>query len=164
MIRAIVFIMVTLYTMVLQRTRDIAILKANGASNAFLVRQVLAESMLLTFAGAAVGIALSFVATTSLVLGSPIDAADEGGLAIELNKTEDTANGCRSLFLFDNATGHQLNRFQVDLIPRRTDDLTCRVFDQHAAGCDCQSAIGYHCERRREDGTLAETLTNTAAR
>lgn len=65
------------------------------------------------------GLALSFVAATSLVLGSPIHpshAADEGGLAIELNKTEDTADGCRSLFLFDNATGHQLNRFQVDLI------------------------------------------------
>ena len=35
---------------------------------------------------------------------------------IELNKLEDTDEGCRSLFVFDNATGHELNRFQVDLI------------------------------------------------
>ena len=62
------------------------------------------------------GVAVSFVAATSLLLGGAILAADEGGLAIELNKTEDTTGGCRSLFLFDNATGHQLNRFQVDLI------------------------------------------------
>jgi hypothetical protein len=45
----------------------------------------------------------------------PLAAAD-GGLLIELNKLEDTQEGCRSLFVFDNATGHELNRFQVDLI------------------------------------------------
>ena len=55
------FIMVTLYTMVLQRTREIAILKSCGASKAFLWRQVLAESALLTGGGAAAGIALSFL-------------------------------------------------------------------------------------------------------
>jgi hypothetical protein len=37
-------------------------------------------------------------------------------LLIELNKLEDTDQGCRSLFLFDNGTGHELNRFRVDLI------------------------------------------------
>jgi putative ABC transport system permease protein len=57
---AFLFIMVTLYTMVLQRTRDIAILKSLGASRAYLLRQVLAESLLLTAAGAAAGIAFSF--------------------------------------------------------------------------------------------------------
>ncbi len=56
---AFLFIMITLYTMVLQRTRDIAILKSSGATNAFIVRQVLAESVLLTAAGTVVGIALS---------------------------------------------------------------------------------------------------------
>ena len=69
---AFLFIMITLYTMVLQRTRDIAILKANGASNAFLVRQVLAESMLLTFAGTAVGIALSFLAGWAIETAKPL--------------------------------------------------------------------------------------------
>jgi len=42
--------------------------------------------------------------------------AQERRLGIELNKIEDTEEGCRSLFVFDNRTGHQLNRFRVDLI------------------------------------------------
>ena len=49
------------------------------------------------------------------VLAQPLVAA-EAELLIELNKLEDTEQGCRSLFLFDNATGHELNRFRVDLI------------------------------------------------
>jgi hypothetical protein len=48
-------------------------------------------------------------------LTQPLVAA-EAELLIELNKLEDTEQGCRSLFLFDNATGHELNRFRVDLI------------------------------------------------
>jgi putative ABC transport system permease protein len=59
---AFLFIMVTLYTMVLQRTREIAILKSCGASDLFLLRQVLAESLLLTGAGTLVGVAMSFLA------------------------------------------------------------------------------------------------------
>ena len=62
LIIAFLFTMITLYTMVLQRTRDIAILKANGASDSFLVRQVLGESAMLTGAGAVAGVALSFAA------------------------------------------------------------------------------------------------------
>ncbi|MCY2925654.1 MAG: FtsX-like permease family protein, partial [Planctomycetota bacterium] len=56
---AFLFIMITLHTMVLERTREIAILKANGASAFFLVRQVLAESFLLTTTGTLVGLAMS---------------------------------------------------------------------------------------------------------
>lgn len=56
--------------------------------------------------GAALGLA---------VLAQPLVAA-EAELLIELNKLEDTEQGCRSLFLFDNATGHELNRFRIDLI------------------------------------------------
>jgi hypothetical protein len=50
-----------------------------------------------------------------LLCGSPLLAAEEQ-LTIELNKLEDTDEGCRSLFVFDNRTGHELHRFQVDLI------------------------------------------------
>jgi hypothetical protein len=50
-----------------------------------------------------------------LAMAQPLAAA-EAELLIELNKLEDTDQGCRSLFVFDNATGHELNRFQVDLI------------------------------------------------
>lgn len=59
---AFLFIMITLYTMVLRRQRDIAILKSSGASRAFIVRQVLAESLILTAAGLVVGLGLSVLA------------------------------------------------------------------------------------------------------
>lgn len=43
-------------------------------------------------------------------------AQDAGALAIELNRMENTEQGCLSSFLFDNRTGYQLNRFQLDLV------------------------------------------------
>ena len=55
-------------------------------------------------------------AALGIVLAAPPLLAAEGRLAIELNKLEDTDEGCRSLFVFENETGHELNRFQVDLI------------------------------------------------
>ncbi|HOD83755.1 MAG: ABC transporter permease YtrF precursor [Planctomycetes bacterium ADurb.Bin126] len=69
---AFLFIMVTLYTMVLQRTREVAILKSCGASNAFIIWQVLAESLLLTGAGAAMGVALSFLAAWLIATLKPL--------------------------------------------------------------------------------------------
>lgn len=69
---AFLFVMITLYTMVLQQTRDIAILKANGAGNGFILRQVLGESMLLTGMGAAVGIALSPMASWLIQTVKPL--------------------------------------------------------------------------------------------
>ena len=62
LIIAFLFTMTILYTMVLQRTREIAILKSCGASKAFILWQVLAESMLLTAIGTTAGIGLSFAA------------------------------------------------------------------------------------------------------
>ncbi len=59
---AFLFIMITLYTMVLQRTRDIAILKSSGASSGYILRQVLTEALLLTGTGAVLGVALSYLA------------------------------------------------------------------------------------------------------
>jgi len=63
---AFLFIMITLYTMVLQQTRQIAILKSGGATNFFLLRQVLAESLLLTAAGTVIGLALSIAAAWAI--------------------------------------------------------------------------------------------------
>lgn len=60
LLNAFLFIMITLYTMVLQRRRDIAILKSMGAGRGFLLRQILAESLMLTALGVAVGVAMSF--------------------------------------------------------------------------------------------------------
>lgn len=59
---------------------------------------------------AALGVAFA------LMFAAPSLFAADGQLMIELNKLEDTEDGCRSLFVFDNATGHELHRFQVDLI------------------------------------------------
>lgn len=42
--------------------------------------------------------------------------AEDGAIGIELNKVEDTDQGCRTLFVFENRTGHELNRFRVDLV------------------------------------------------
>ncbi len=69
---AFLFIMITLYTMVLQQTRQIAILKSGGASNAFLLRQVLVESLLLTAAGLAVGVAMSLGAAWAIEALRPL--------------------------------------------------------------------------------------------
>ena len=59
---AFLFVMVTLYMMVLQRTREIAILKSSGASGWFILRQVMGESAILTGSGAAAGVGMSFLA------------------------------------------------------------------------------------------------------
>ncbi len=69
---AFLFTMITLYTMVLQQTREIAILKSCGASGAFILRQVMGESMLLTAGGLIVGIAMSFLAAWLIVLFMPL--------------------------------------------------------------------------------------------
>lgn len=55
-------------------------------------------------------LALLFCSTASLGL------ADDGVISIELNKADETEQGCRPLFLFDNQSGHQLNEFQVELV------------------------------------------------
>jgi len=60
------------------------------------------------------GGALALVATVAWQTAS--HAQDASALAIELNKMENTEQGCLSSFLFDNRTGHQLNRFQLDLV------------------------------------------------
>ncbi|MCP4594478.1 MAG: ABC transporter permease [bacterium] len=56
------FIMMTMYTLVLEQTRDIGILKSLGASKRRLVFNTVAESVMLCFAGTLIGVALSFLA------------------------------------------------------------------------------------------------------
>ena len=72
LIIAFLFTMITLYTMVLQQRREIAILKSCGASGGFILRQVMGESMLLTAGGVAVGIAMSFLAGGVIELFIPL--------------------------------------------------------------------------------------------
>jgi len=56
---------------------------------------------------------LSMLAVLSAVFSA---MAADGVISIELNKVDDTEQGCRPLFLFDNRSGHQLNKFQVELV------------------------------------------------
>ena len=72
MIIAFLFIMITLYTMVLQRTREIAILKCAGASNLFLARQIAAESLILSGAGTVAGVGMSFLAARAIQAFRPL--------------------------------------------------------------------------------------------
>jgi putative ABC transport system permease protein len=58
----IVFVFLIIYTMVLERTREIGILKALGASRLFIVRQTVCEALIIAGSGTAGGMALSFVA------------------------------------------------------------------------------------------------------
>ncbi len=52
----------SMYTAVMERTREIGILKSLGASKSFIVRVILRETLLLTAAGIVVGILLSLAA------------------------------------------------------------------------------------------------------
>ena len=52
--------------------------------------------------------------------------AEEAAIGIELNKVEETEEGCRTLFVFENRSGYQLNRFRVDLILFDSDGVFSR--------------------------------------
>jgi len=54
-------IFLTMYTTVLERTRDIGVLKSLGASKILIVRSLLTETALLCFLGIAAGIGLSYL-------------------------------------------------------------------------------------------------------
>jgi putative ABC transport system permease protein len=55
-------IFLTMYTTVIERTRDIGVLKSLGANSPFIVRTLLMESALLCLAGIAAGVGLSYAA------------------------------------------------------------------------------------------------------
>jgi len=79
---AFLFIMSTLYTMVLQRTREIAILKSCGAGGWFIVRQILAESLLLTLLGVAIGLSITWPAKWGIERAAPLLTVTIGGTYI----------------------------------------------------------------------------------
>ena len=57
----------SMYTAVMERTREIGILKSLGASKAYVVRVILRETLLLAVAGILVGFIISMVGRASLV-------------------------------------------------------------------------------------------------
>ena len=56
----------SMYTAVMERTREIGILKSMGASQTFILRVILRETLLLALAGIALGIAISYLAKVLL--------------------------------------------------------------------------------------------------
>jgi len=64
-------ILLAMYTTVVERTREIGILKAIGASKAFIMREIVVESMILCAAGVALGILLSVAAGAVLMRAFP---------------------------------------------------------------------------------------------
>ncbi|MCP4248386.1 MAG: ABC transporter permease [bacterium] len=56
------FVMLTMYTLILQRTREIGILKSLGASRRYLLSIAVAESVMICLSGTAMGIGLSYLA------------------------------------------------------------------------------------------------------
>jgi putative ABC transport system permease protein len=64
-------IFLTMYTTVIERTRDIGVLKSIGANRAFIVRVLLMESAALCAVGIAAGVGLSYVVRAGFLAGFP---------------------------------------------------------------------------------------------
>jgi putative ABC transport system permease protein len=64
-------IFLTMYTTVLERTRDIGVLKSLGASKLLIVRALLAETILLCFLGIAAGVGLSYLVRAGFLAAFP---------------------------------------------------------------------------------------------
>jgi putative ABC transport system permease protein len=64
-------IFLTMYTTVIERTRDIGVLKSIGANRAFIVRALLTESAALCVFGIAAGVGLSYAVRAAFLAGFP---------------------------------------------------------------------------------------------
>ena len=64
-------IFLTMYTTVIERTRDIGVLKSMGADGGLIVRALLTESAVLCTVGIAAGVGLSYVARAAFLAGFP---------------------------------------------------------------------------------------------
>jgi len=68
----------SMYTAVMERTREIGILKSLGASKAYIVQVILRETALLGIAGIALGITISFATGRALLARFPTISIDIG--------------------------------------------------------------------------------------
>jgi putative ABC transport system permease protein len=64
-------IFLTMYTTVIERTRDIGVLKSLGATRSFIVRALLTESAALCICGIAAGVGLSYAVRAAFLAGFP---------------------------------------------------------------------------------------------
>ena len=64
-------IFLTMYTTVIERTRDIGVLKSIGATRSFIIRVLLTESAALCAFGVVAGVGLSYVVRAAFLAGFP---------------------------------------------------------------------------------------------
>jgi len=64
-------IFLTMYTTVIERTRDIGVLKSLGADRKFIVRAVLTESAVLSLFGIVAGVGISYAVRAAFLAGFP---------------------------------------------------------------------------------------------
>lgn len=76
LIVSFLFIMVTIYTMVLERKREIGILRSMGASNMYIMGQTLLESIIISSIGTLLGVVLSFIAKWIIEYYRPLLTVD----------------------------------------------------------------------------------------
>lgn len=60
-----------MYTTVIERTRDVGILKSIGASKGYIVKALLGETMLICGVGIVLGIILSYAARSAFISAYP---------------------------------------------------------------------------------------------
>lgn len=97
--------------------------------------------------------ATACLAATLLVVGGGISAAEEGAVAIELNKLEANNSDCRAYFVIDNKKDTTYDalkldlvlfrpdgvigqRFAVELAPLKAKKRTVKLFDVADTACD----------------------------
>ncbi len=64
-------IFLTMYTTVIERTRDIGVLKSLGADRSFIIRALITESATLCVFGIAAGVGLSYLVRAAFLMGFP---------------------------------------------------------------------------------------------
>ncbi len=72
-------IFLAMYTAVLERTRQIGVLKSLSASGSFIMRSVFAESLIIATAGVLIGVVLAFLAKFAIERGFPLLTVDLNG-------------------------------------------------------------------------------------
>jgi putative ABC transport system permease protein len=64
-------ILLSMYTTVIERTRDIGVLKAIGASKGYIIRALLGESVFISLVGIVVGVAMSYAGRSMFLSSFP---------------------------------------------------------------------------------------------
>lgn len=64
-------IFLSMYTTIIERTREIGVLKSLGASKGYIARAILSESTLVCMGGVVVGIALAFIVRKAMISSFP---------------------------------------------------------------------------------------------